>query len=220
MTKASTSLIQNSGAGAALRPGWSLAAGPSTLSCPVMTQAAPGGFWATHQCPLCSPAAQLPTALLLHLPPWLSSELLFALSLKVLQLWAFPASALPSSGFPGPFFEQESRPRLPGDTVLLLQPAYPKVPGQSYWQHKGRSSDVCREQGLICCPFPPDLDPTCLCTLQDLCVAQGAQTGCRDSSWQEEQHLGQLDRWGALQRSETPPNTREHLPLPGLMLKL
>lgn len=44
--------------------------------------------------------AQLPTALLLY-PPWLSSDLLFVLSLKVLQLGAFPASALPSSGSPG-----------------------------------------------------------------------------------------------------------------------
>ena len=100
----------------------------------------------------------------------------------------------PLLGFLAPFFEQEFRPRLPGDTVLLLQPAYSKVPGQSNWQYKERSFDVCREQGLICCPFPPDLDPTCLCTFQDLCVAQGTQTGCRDSTWQEEQDLGQRDR--------------------------
>ena len=49
-----------------------------------------------------NPAAQLPTALLLHLLPWLSSELPFALFLQILQLGALPASALPSSGFPGP----------------------------------------------------------------------------------------------------------------------
>lgn len=49
-----------------------------------------------------NPAAHLPTALFLHLLPWLSSELPFAFSLQVLQLGALPASALHSSGLPGP----------------------------------------------------------------------------------------------------------------------
>ena len=50
-----------------------------------------------------NPAAHLPIALFLHLLPWLSSELPFALSLQVLQLGALPALALLSSGLPVPF---------------------------------------------------------------------------------------------------------------------
>lgn len=46
-------------------------------------------------------------------------------------------------------------------------------------------SAVCREQGPIFCPFPLDLEATCLCAFQALCAAQGTVTGSGDATQQE-----------------------------------
>ena len=106
--------------------------------------------------------------------------------------------------FLAPFSEQ--KPRLPDDTALLLQPSLLCNARPVLWENQGRSSAGSKAISIV-----PSLQTripvgaqwlTYVCAFQDISVAQG----CRDTTWQEEQDLGHLDRWGPLQSSGASSN--------------
>lgn len=207
--KASASSAQSSGAGTSSQrsPGWSLVVGPSALFPSSHYTGCPRGSWSstpasTLEALTLQPICPLPSFCIFFLGFPLNYPLLF-LS-KSFSWGHYLLQLCILQGFLAPVSEQ--KPRLPDDTALLLQPSLLCSAKPILWQNQGSSSAGSKAISIF-----PSLQtripvgaqwPTCLCAFQDISVAQG----CRDTTWQEEQDLGHLDRWGALQSLGTSSN--------------